>query len=62
LWISQRRTVEDDLGPVPYLATLLGAGEEDMLRWFILILAVLLDSAAVLLLYVASARKCCVAS
>jgi hypothetical protein len=48
---SQRRTVEDDLGPVLYLATLLGAGEEDMLRWFILILAVLLgpDGGAVAL-------------
>ncbi len=51
---SQRRTVEADLGPVRYLATLLGAGDQDMLRWFILILAVLLDPAAVLLLLAAT--------
>jgi hypothetical protein len=54
---SQRRTVEDDLGPVPYLATLLGAGEEDMLRWFILILAVLLDPTAVQLLLAATRTR-----
>src|SRR5258706_1807057 len=32
------------------VATLLGAGDQDVLRWFILVVAVLLDPAAVLLL------------
>jgi hypothetical protein len=33
---GERRVVEADLGPVRYLATLLGAGDQDVLRWFIL--------------------------
>jgi uncharacterized protein HemX len=32
---GQRRVAEADLGPVRYLATLLGAGDQDVLRWFI---------------------------
>jgi hypothetical protein len=47
---GERRTVEADLGPVKYLATLLGQADEVMLRWFILTVALLLDPAAVLLL------------
>jgi hypothetical protein len=47
---GERRTAEADLGPVRYLATLLGAGDQDVLRWFILVIALLLDPAAVLLL------------
>ena len=47
---GERRTVEADLGPVRYLATLIGAGDQDVLRWFILVVALLLDPAAVLLL------------
>jgi hypothetical protein len=35
------------LGPVRYLATLLGAGDQDVMRWFILVVASLLDPAAV---------------
>ena len=31
-----RRTVEADLGPVRYLATLIGADNETVMRWFIL--------------------------
>src|SRR6266436_2480572 len=55
---GERRKVEADLGPVRYLATLLGAGDQDVLRWFILVVAMLLDTAAVLLLLAAtSARK-----
>jgi hypothetical protein len=42
----ERRTVEVDLDPVRYLA-LLGAGDEDALRYFILVVALLLDPAAV---------------
>jgi hypothetical protein len=51
-----RRKVEADLGPVKYLATLLGAKDDDVLRWFILAVAVLLDPAAVLLLAAATRR------
>jgi hypothetical protein len=53
---GERRKVEADLGPVRYLATLLGAGDQDVLRWFILAIALLLDPAAVLLLLAASKR------
>jgi hypothetical protein len=51
---GQRRVVEADLGPVRYLATLIGAGDQDVLRWFILVVALLLDPAAVLLLLAAA--------
>ena len=51
---GERRKVEADLGPVRYLATLLGAGDQDVLRWFILAIALLLDPAAVLLLLAAT--------
>jgi len=53
---GERRTAEADLGPVRYLATLLGAGDQDVLRWFILVIALLLDPAAVLLLLAATRR------
>jgi hypothetical protein len=46
---SERRTVEADLGPAQHLATQLGQADEMVLRWFILIVALLLDPAAVLL-------------
>jgi hypothetical protein len=51
---GERKTIEADLGPVKYLATLLGAGDQDMLRWFTLVVALLLDPAAVLLLLAAT--------
>jgi hypothetical protein len=51
-----RRKVEADLGPVKYLATLLGAKDDDVLRWFILAVALLLDPAAVLLLGAATRK------
>jgi hypothetical protein len=54
---GERKVVEADLGPVRYLATLLGAGDQDGLRWFILVVALLLDPAAVLLLLAASSAK-----
>ena len=53
---GERRKVEADLGPVRYLATLLGADDKDVLRWFILVVSLLLDPAAVLLLLAASRR------
>jgi len=53
---GQRKVAEADLGPIRYLATLLGAGDQDVLRYFILVVAVLLDPAAVLLLLAATRR------
>ena len=53
---GDRKVAEADLGPVRYLATLLGAGDQDVLRWFILVVACLLDPAAVLLLLAATRR------
>jgi hypothetical protein len=51
---GQRRIVEADLGPVRYLASLIGASDQDVLRYFILVVALLLDPAAVLLLLAAT--------
>ena len=53
---GEQRTVEADLGPVRYLAALIGFGDEQVLRCFILIVALLLDPAAVLLLLAATRR------
>jgi hypothetical protein len=53
---GQRKVAEADLGPIRYLATLIGAGDQDVLRWFILVVALLLDPAAVLLLLAATRR------
>jgi hypothetical protein len=53
---GDRRVAEADLGPVRYLATLIGAGDQDVTRWFILVIALLLDPAAVLLLLAATRR------
>jgi hypothetical protein len=53
---GDKKVAEADLGPIRYLATLLGAGDQDVLRWFILIIALLLDPAAVLLLLAATRR------
>jgi hypothetical protein len=54
---GERRKVEAELGPVRYLAILLGAGSESVLRYFILAVALLLDPAAALLLLAASVRR-----
>ncbi len=57
--LAKRMTHEDctnRLGPVRYLATLIGGDDQDVLRWFILVIAVLLDPAAVLLLLAATRR------
>jgi hypothetical protein len=51
---GERKKVEADIGPVRYLAILLGAGDQDMLRYFILAVSILLDPAAVLLLLAAT--------
>jgi hypothetical protein len=42
---------------VRYLATLIGADNETVLRWFILVVALLLDPAAVLLLLAATRTR-----
>jgi hypothetical protein len=54
---AQRRVAAAELGPVRYLAALLGAGDRDVLRWFILVVAMLLDPAAVLLLLAAASGR-----
>lgn len=46
-----------DLGPVKYLATLPGADIETALRWLVLVVAFLLDPAAVLLLLAATSAR-----
>jgi hypothetical protein len=51
---SERRQAEADLGPVRYLVTLIGSTDEATMRWFILAVALLLDPAAVLLLFAAA--------
>jgi hypothetical protein len=55
---GERHIVEADLGSIGYLATPLGTGDQDVLRWFILVVAPLLDPAAVLLLLAASSARC----
>jgi hypothetical protein len=54
---GQWKVVEADLGPVKYLAALVGVGEQDVPRWFILVVALLLDPAVVLPLLAATARR-----
>jgi hypothetical protein len=54
---DQRKVAEADLGPVRYLATLLGADSEAASRWFVLVPGLLLDPAAVLLLLAATSAK-----
>jgi hypothetical protein len=44
----RRKVADADLGPLRYLATLLGAGDQDVLRPFILVVTTLLDPAAAL--------------
>jgi hypothetical protein len=54
---GERKAVEADLGPVRYLATLLGSTDEQTMRYFILVVALLLDPAAVLLLLAATGHR-----
>jgi len=53
---GERKAVEADLGPVRYLATLLGSTDETTMRYFILVVALLVDPAAVLLPLAATHR------
>ena len=54
---GERQRVEADLGPVRYLAALIGTTDETTMRSFILIVALLLAPAAVVLLLAATTRK-----
>jgi hypothetical protein len=51
---SPDKEVETELGPVRYLAILLGADSDTALRWFMLVVACLLDPVGVLLLLAAT--------
>ena len=51
---GEHKAVEADLGPVRHLATLLGSSNEQTMRYFILVVALQLDPAAVLLLLAAT--------
>jgi hypothetical protein len=53
---GQAKVAQADLGPIRCLAKMIGADDQDVMRWFILVIAVLLDPAAVLLLLAASRR------
>jgi hypothetical protein len=53
---GDKRVAEADLGPVRYLAKTIDGDDQDVLRWFILVIALLLDPAAVLLLLAATRR------
>jgi hypothetical protein len=55
--LGQSKIAEADLGPVPYLAMLLGQPDESVMRWFILAVALLLDPSAVLLLLAAAKTR-----
>jgi hypothetical protein len=54
---GQKAVNAADLGPVLYLAEVLHVPAADMLRWFILLIALLLDPAAVLLLMAATTHR-----
>jgi hypothetical protein len=54
--VGERQRIEADLGPVRYLAKFTGATDQTTMRWFILVVSLLLDPAAVLLLLAGSAR------
>jgi hypothetical protein len=52
-----QKIAEADLGPVKHLATLIGRADEDVLRWFILGVSLLLDPAGMLLLLAATRKR-----
>jgi hypothetical protein len=54
---GDRTKIAADSGPVRYLAMLLGIADETTMRWFILAVALLLDPAAVVLLFAAAAVR-----
>jgi hypothetical protein len=54
---GKRLELAVDSGPVHYLASLVGAGDESVMRFFVLIVAVLLDPFAVLLFLAATVAR-----
>jgi hypothetical protein len=54
---GEGRQVDADLGPVKYLAAVIGAADDQTLRGLILIVSLLLDPAAVLLMLAATYRR-----
>ncbi len=48
------RRAQSDLGPIKYLTSLIGADPDQVVRWFILVVALLLDPLAVVLLLAAT--------
>lgn len=55
--VGDRARFAADSGPVHYLAALIGADDDGVMRWFILVVAVLLDPLAVVLLLAASITR-----
>jgi hypothetical protein len=53
---GDRTKIAADTGPVRYLSALLGIDDEAAIRWFILVVAVLLDLLALVLLLAATTR------
>ena len=53
---SERAVQAADFGPVEYVSKLLGIGRDTAMRWFIVLVACLLDPAALMLLLAACAR------
>jgi hypothetical protein len=54
---AQKRTVEASFGAITYVATLVGRPADVLLRWFIVLVAVLIDASAVTLVYAATHRR-----
>jgi hypothetical protein len=54
---SERMERAADFGPVEYLSKLLGIDRQTAMRWFIVLVACLLDRAAVMLLVAATVRQ-----
>jgi hypothetical protein len=54
---GDRAAIKADSGPIRYLSALIGADDESVMRWFILLVAVLLDPLAVALLLAATVAR-----
>jgi hypothetical protein len=54
---NERAELSADDGPVRYLAALIGADDEKLMRWFVLCVACLLDPLAIAMLWAANTRE-----
>ena len=54
---AESRKVEADIGPLRYAATLIGLGDEQAIRWLILLMVLTCDPMAIVLVVAASARR-----